>query len=71
VLLRTDHGTAILKDWHPDLIGRAYRSRAPRPGEGMDAIQVLLLKKPAAPLPEPRPVPVLDNVEKLADFHNR
>jgi hypothetical protein len=72
MLLHTTHGVAILKDWHyEDRISRAYRNKPPKQGEGMDLMQALILKKPAAELPPPVPVPVLDNVEKLARFfHN-
>ena len=68
MLLRTDQGIAILKDWHPDRIGRAYRDRAPAQGEGMDIVQALILQKPAAVRPQPVPVPLHDNVLKLANF---
>lgn len=68
MLLRTDQGVRIAKDWDSGRIGRAYTERQTKIGEGMDKIQSLLLPGlPKARL-EPRPVPVTDNVEALARF---
>lgn len=68
MLARTEHGVVVQKDWSPTRIGGAIRSKLPGQGEGMDTIQALLLAKPQAPLPEPVPVPVTDQVERLASF---
>lgn len=70
MLLRTPEGVRVLKDWGPERIGRAHHGRAPVQGEGMDLVQAAVLHKPAAPLPQPIPVQLHGNVEKLVRFLN-
>lgn len=67
-LIRTPEGVAVLKDWGPERIGRAYQQAQTCHGEGAEVIQDLLLRKPPRPMPEPRPVEVSPQLEKLVQF---
>lgn len=53
MLIATPEGVKILRDWGPELIGRAYQQPKPKPGEGMVKVQGLLLGKPLAVMPGP------------------
>lgn len=70
-LIRTPEGVRVLRDWSPDRIGRACRQAVASFGESADVIQAALLRRPRRALPEPVPVPVSDEVEKLVEFLKR
>lgn len=67
-LIHTPQGVAVLRDWGPERIGRAYREPQAYPGEGAEAVQAALLRRPPRTSAFVRPVPVLDTLEKLVDF---
>lgn len=67
-LIRTPEGVRVLRDWGPERIGRAYKQPQSCAGEGAEVIQDLLLRRPARKLPEPRPVEVHPQLEKLVQF---
>ena len=68
MLLRTKEGVVVQKDWTPARIGRAYVHKPPAQGQCYDPVQEVLLAKPKAALPPPRPVLAHPNIEQLVRF---
>lgn len=67
-LIRTPEGVAVLKDWGPERIGRAYQQAQTCHGEGALAVQEALLRQPPRKPDKPRPVKVHPQLEKLVQF---